>query len=161
MTTSAAPRSATTPMWRTTGAALGLAALGLLACEDVHGEVPAPSQAMFRAQVYPLLLRDCGFAGCHGDPRRPLFTPGPGRVRLDPATDLLDPPTADELALAHDRARALLLGEGDEPPPLLHKPTRGAAHRGRDPAGRNVYDADDAPALAVLRAWAASGEASP
>ena len=67
-------------------------------CEDPRTSVPAPDPRVFRAAVYPVLLRDCGFAGCHGDPRRPLFTPGPGRVRLDPATDLYDAPTEAELA---------------------------------------------------------------
>jgi hypothetical protein len=137
-------------------AAGSLAALSLFACDDPQLRVPAPDPALFRDSVYPLLLRDCGFAGCHGDARRPLFTPGPGRVRLAADSDIFDEPTAAELELAYDRARALLLREGDEPPPLLHKPGAGAAHRGRDAAGRNVFEDDDAPGLLALRAWAAS-----
>ena len=142
-------------------ATAGLVALLLLGCDDPEREVPAPDPEMFAATVYPVLLADCGFAGCHGDPRRPLFTPGPGRVRLDPATDLLDPATPAELARSYDRARALLLSTGDEPAPLLHKPSDGAAHRGRDAAGRNVYEDPEAPGLEILRVWAASGEVSP
>ena len=137
----------------------GVLALALVGCDDPRLAVPAPDPALFQATVYPVLLRDCGFAGCHGDPRRPLFTPGPGRVRLDPATGPFDPPTAAELLLAYDRARALLLPEGDEPPPLLHKPGAGAAHRGRDAAGDNVYEDAAAPGLLALTAWAASAEA--
>jgi hypothetical protein len=130
----------------------------VVGCEDPQGRVPAPDPAVFRTTVYPALLRDCAFAGCHGDPRRPLFTPGPGRTRLDPTAAPLDAATAAELELAYDRARALLLLEGDEPPPLLHKPTAGAAHEGRDAAGRNVYEDPAAPGLAALTAWASAAE---
>jgi hypothetical protein len=143
-----------------TGAALlggkgAIAAMLLVVgCEDPQARLPAPDPRVFRDTVYPVLLRDCGFAGCHGDPRRPLFTPGPGRVRLDPASDLFDPPTAAEVARSYDRARALLLREGDEPPPLLHKPGPEAAHRGRDAAGRNIYEDTQAPGLLALTAWA-------
>lgn len=136
-------------------AAVAAALLLAPGCDDPQVRVPAPDPAAFRTTVYPVLLRDCSFAGCHGDPRRPLFTPGPGRVRLDPTLDVLDPPTAAEIELSYDRARALLLREGDEPPPLLHKPTADAAHRGRDAAGRNVYDDPEAPGLLVLTQWAA------
>ena len=130
--------------------------IGALGCEDPRAQVPAPDRALFRETVYPVLLRDCSFSGCHGDPRRPLYTPGPGRVRLDPDTDIFDPATAAEVDLSYDRARALLLREGDEPPPLLHKPGAGAAHRGRDRAGDNLYEDPSAPGLVVLTAWAAS-----
>jgi len=141
-------------------AAAWLLLLGVLGpgCDDPRPGLPAPDLALFRETVYPVLLRDCGFAGCHGDPRRPLYTPGPGRVRLDPATDVFDRPTTAELELSYDRARALLLREGDEPPPLLHKPGPGAAHRGRDGAGDNVYDDPAAPGLRALTAWASGVE---
>lgn len=134
---------------------LMMTTMGAPGCEDPRGVVPAPDRARFREAVYPLLLRDCAFSGCHGDPRRPLYTPGPGRARLDPAADRFDPASAAEIDLSYDRARALLLREGDEPPPLLHKPGPGAAHRGRDRAGDNVYEDPAAPGLAVLTAWAA------
>lgn len=132
---------------------LGAAAL-TSGCDDAVREVPAPDREGFRRTVYPVLLRDCAFSGCHGDPRRPLFVAGPGRVRLDPDMDLYEPPTAEEVDRAYDRARALLLREGDEPPPLLHKPGPEAAHVGRDAAGDNVYMHDDDPGLLALRAWA-------
>ena len=132
-----------------------------MGCEDPQAEVPAPDRGLFRDTVYPVLLRDCAFAGCHGDPRRPLFTPGPGRVRLRPETDVFDAPTAEEMALSYDRARALLLREGDEPPPLLHKPGAGAAHGGRDGAGNNVYEDEAAPGLLILTQWAMSAPEVP
>lgn len=136
--------------WR--GGALALLMCG--GCDDARGTVPAPDFATFRDAVYPVLLRDCGFAGCHGDPQRPLFTPGPGRVRLDPETDVYDAPTGAELERAYDRARGLLLREGDEPAPLVHKPGPDAAHKGRDAEGRNVYEDEEAANLVILRAWA-------
>lgn len=131
-----------------------IAALVSGACDDVRGTVPAPDVKEFRERVYPVLLRDCAFAGCHGDARRPLFVPGPGRVRLDAMTDVYDAATAAELGRAYDRSRALLLREGDEPAPLVHKPGPDAAHQGRDAEGRNVYEDPEAPGLLVLQAWA-------
>lgn len=130
------------------------AALALAGCEDPEPQVPAPAFGEFHREVYPVLLRDCAFSGCHGDPRRPLFVPGPGRTRLDPTTAVLDPATDAELARAYDRARGLLLLEGDEPPPLLHKPTAEAAHRGRDAHGNNVYEDPYAPGRITLERWA-------
>jgi hypothetical protein len=138
--------------------AAALPLLGALGCDDAKVVVPAPDPAVFEATVYPVLLRDCSFAACHGDPRRPLYVPGPGRPRLEETTDIFDRPTAAELELGYDRARALLLREGDEPPPLLHKPGPGAAHRGRDAAGDNVYEDPAAPGLAALTAWASGAE---
>ncbi len=132
----------------------GLVGLVLLGCDDPEPRVPAPDRAGFAATVYPVLLRDCGFPACHGDARRPLFTPGPGRTRLAAEVALLDPATPAEVDRAYDRARALLLREHDEPPPLLHKPTADAAHRGRDADGRNVYEDPAAPGLQALTAWA-------
>ena len=138
------------------GALVG--ALVLSGCDDPERVVPAPERGRFEVEVYPLLLRDCAFAGCHGDPRRPLFTPGPGRTRLGAATEPLDPPTRAELDLAYDRTRALMLAEGEEPPPLLHKPGAGAAHRGRDVHGANVYEDPESPGLEILTRWAEGTE---
>lgn len=141
-------------------AAVAAAALLLVAaCDDPVRVVPAPDRARFGAEVYPVLLRDCSFPACHGDPRRPLFVPGPGRTRLEAPESPLDAPTRAEVDLAYDRARAWLLAEGDEPPPLLHKPGPRAAHEGRDEHGRNVYEDPDAPGLAALTAWAEGTEA--
>ncbi|MBZ5708389.1 hypothetical protein [Nannocystis pusilla] len=139
------------------------AALAVLfgGCDDPERVVPAPDRARFGAEVYPLLLRDCAFPACHGDPRRPLFVPGPGRTRLGAPESPLDAPTRAEVDLAYDRSRAWLLAEGDEPPPLLHKPGPRAAHEGRDEHGRNVYEDPDAPGLAILRGWAEDQEVSP
>ena len=118
-----------------------------------------PDPIRFAAEIYPVLLRDCAFAACHGDPVRPLFVPGPGRVRLDPSRALLDPPTEDELLRAYDRARGLVelevgrASDEEELPLLLHKTRAGAAHRGRDDHGRNIYEDPRADGFAALLDW--------
>ncbi len=145
---------------RRRGAAVAVVGLMVGGCDDPVAQVPAPDRQQFQAEVYPLLLRDCGFLACHGDPQRPLFVPGPGRTRLDPDTEVFAVPTAAELERSYDRARALLVEQGGAGPVLIHKTTQGAAHLGADPSGRNVYE-DDAPELEVLRAWAATTEAGP
>jgi hypothetical protein len=33
-------------------------------------ELPSPNVEEFAADVYPVLLRDCGFPACHGNPER-------------------------------------------------------------------------------------------
>ena len=129
-----------------------------LGCDDSSRPLPRPDPAGFRELVYPTLLRDCAFAGCHGDPRRPLFVPGPGRTRLDPTTELMGPPTADELQVAYDRTRGLLgpvrTGNGEETMPFLLEKTRaGAGHQGLDRHGQNVYEDPDAPGASALRRW--------
>ncbi|MCY0990713.1 hypothetical protein OV203_26450 [Nannocystis sp. ILAH1] len=144
---------------RPRAAVVAPALLLVAGCDDPVRVVPAPDRGRFGAEVYPVLLRDCSFPACHGDPRRPLFVPGPGRTRLGEPESPLDAPTRAEVDLAYDRARAWLLAEGDEPPPLLHKPGPRAAHEGRDEHGRNVYEDPDAPGLAVLTAWAEGTEA--
>lgn len=138
---------------------LGLS-LALPGCDAEAPVVPAPSRAAFAREVYPILLRDCGFAGCHGDPARAFHVFGPGRLRLDPDADLLGPPTADELTASYERARAMLLRPaGEDEALLVRKPGPGGGHRGIDANERNVYAEREDPALAVLAAWA--GEASP
>ncbi|MCA9663884.1 MAG: hypothetical protein KC486_36500 [Myxococcales bacterium] len=126
------------------------------ACDAPTRALPRPDPEVFAESVYPTLLRDCAFAGCHGDPRRPLFIPGPGRVRLDPESTPLDPATAAEIGLAYDRARGLAEREvGDAAPLLVEKTLAGSAHGGRDRHGVNVYEDDAAPGLAALEAWLA------
>ncbi len=53
--------------------------------EDVV-EVPVADPLVFRDEVYPILLGDCGFTGCHGNPDRFFAVFGTARARLDPAT---------------------------------------------------------------------------
>ena len=58
--------------------------------------------------VYPLLLRDCAFSLCHGDPNRFFQLYGPGRTRLDPKLMSSDPATQAEIQRSYDRARSML-----------------------------------------------------
>lgn len=133
----------------------------LVGCDADAPVVPAPSRAVFARDVYPILLRDCGFPACHGDPLRSFHLFGPGRLRLDPDTDLLDPPTDDELAASYERTRAMLLRPAGEDAEVLlvRKPGPGGGHQGVDENGDNVYVDRDDPALVTIAAWAA-GEAA-
>ncbi len=128
-----------------------------LACDPGGQTIPAPDPQVFAAEVYPVLLRDCSFAACHGDPRRPLFVPGPGRTRLAADSELLDPPTEYEIEVAYTRTRGMLgvkiEVDGVEMPLLLEKTTSGAGHQGRDRHGNNLYEFRSQPGWVVLRDW--------
>lgn len=128
------------------------------ACADPTAQLylPTPDQLVFEKQVYPLLLRDCGFPACHGDHRRFFRVFGPGRSRYPqvPALELFDPPTAQEIELAYYRARSMLASEdGLEKSPLLRKPLA-AEHGGVDEWGNNVYRSENDPAYVTLSSWA-------
>lgn len=140
-------------------------AVALLAgCTDPEQElaVPPADATVFRATVYPILLRDCGFTTCHGTTERFFSVFGPGRVRLDPNTPIYDPATPYELALTYTRARSMMLGpSGPTSSLLLRKPIPtaegGAGHKGNDPWGRSVYaSVGDARYIALYR-WATAG----
>ncbi len=135
--------------------------VGLPACSDPErlAEPPEVDRAVFEAQVYPILLRDCGFPACHGDTDRFFRVHGPGRTRLDASTLPYDAPTDEELAATFDRARSMLSGVPDPMQSLLlRKPLEaaagGSAHVGLDALGRNVYASTDDPSWQVIAAWA-------
>ena len=140
-----------------------LAALVLVtACgelPEVEPDVPSPDPGVFRDRVYPVLLADCGFNGCHGDPARAFAVFGPGRRRLRAETDLDAPATAEELAVSFTRARSVLVSpEGIERSPLVRKPLDlehgGVSHGGEDAWGHNVYPTKDEPRFQVIASWA-------
>jgi hypothetical protein len=124
-------------------------------CVSSSAELPAPDYDEFRAIVYPLLLRDCGFSRCHGDPERFFVIWGPGRRRLEPdVDDNFDPPTEDEIWRSYQRTRSALVHDrGLIDAPLLRKPLEGHAHRGEDVWGHNLWREDDPRWLTVAR-WA-------
>lgn len=147
--------------------ALGLLALAGAGCTEPDRTIaiPAADAASFRSTVYPILLADCGFPACHGDPRRFFSVFGPGRTRLDPATAPYDPPTPDELAQSYTRTRSMLLGaDGVRRSLLLRKPLAidagGAGHAGDDPWGASLYASKEDPRFRALFFWA-TAEAAP
>ncbi len=129
--------------------------------EDVV-DVPAADPLVFRDQVYPILLSDCGFTGCHGNPDRFFAVFGTARARLDPETDLDAPVTPEELAVSYTRARSMLVSpDGVNRAPLLRKPLAlddgGVGHKGSDPWGQALFPSKDDPRFQVLAAWALGG----
>lgn len=151
--------------------ALLSASLVLCACAtDVQQlTVPAADAQMFEQQVYPVLLRDCGFPACHGDRRRFFQVFGPGRTRYregDGGTDNFEPATAEELLQTYTRARSMLAFEKSPLEALLvRKPLAtkagGAGHKGTDNWGNDVYRTSDASGFLTLRAWALSTPPGP
>ncbi len=128
-----------------------------------EGEPPATNRTDFNDEVYPVLLRDCGFPECHGalsaDEARFFRVYGPGRSRLDPATDPLAPYTPEEREFTYERARSMLASATRaEDTLLVRKPLAveagGAAHRGRGESGEDVYLTTDAPGYQALLRWA-------
>jgi hypothetical protein len=141
--------------------AAGALALALGACRDDEriAQPPDLDQAVFDAEVYPILLRDCGFPACHGDRDRFFRVFGPGRTRLSASSSLYEPATAAERQATFDRARSMLAAVPDPAQSLLlRKPLEeragGGAHLGLDALGRNVYGSTEDPSWRVLAAWA-------
>lgn len=123
---------------------------------------PVPDRAVFELDVYPMLLRDCGFSECHGAEHRFFQVFGPGRSRLDGHPS--DPDLAPrERQLTYDRARSMLVaasGGSVFESPLLTKPLElgagGATHGGVDHFGRNVFQTATDPRFTLLWQWAIS-----
>lgn len=136
-----------------------LLALGACADPTTEFHVPTPDAVSFEQNVYPVLLRDCGFPDCHGNPSRFFHVYGPGRTRIKPKSELpiKAPATAEELTATYRRARSMLAYEGDEPETalLLNKPLH-AAHEGTDEWGNNVYQSPNDPGYQAILKWARS-----
>jgi hypothetical protein len=153
----------------TTRPGLGLVLLLLAgACEPAPNdpEPPATDPDEFREVVYPILLADCAFVACHGTSDRFFAIYGPGRARLDPASLPYDPPTPEELAFSHARARSMLVSpQGPRQAPLLRKPLAvsagGAGHGGDDVWGAAIYASKTDPRYEALFFWATAGEEDP
>lgn len=131
-------------------------------CASTDSPVPISlrSRATFQNDVWPVLVRDCGFPTCHGAPERFLRVLGPGHTRLDPMLDLDAPATAAEIELSYARALSMIDVEDPQNSELLLKPLETAAggsrHEGTDEFGRDVYGSTDDPGFQVLRAWVLS-----
>jgi hypothetical protein len=137
-----------------------LTVLAAASCASVVDDpvLSTPDRVVFDAQVYPILVRDCGHTGCHGSENRFFRVVGPGHVRLDPATRLAAPVTEAELALSYNRARSMIDPSDPNHSPLLIKSLEvsqgGADHEGTDSFGRNVYRSPEDPDFQVLVRWA-------
>jgi len=143
------------------GACLAIAVVvGGVACVgDVQDRSPlsSPDRQVFDAQVWPILVRDCGFSACHGDPSRFFRVLGPGHERLDPEMRLSEPVTDAELQLSYERARSMIDPDDPAMSLLVRKPLAvaagGAGHEGTDSFGRDVYRRPDDPSYVVLFQW--------
>lgn len=124
-----------------------------------------PDAASFETTAYPVLLRDCAFPACHASNARFFQVYGPGRVRLDPMPmeDVYAAAKPAELQLSYERARSMLSSSKVEDSLLLRKPLEasagGAAHKGADALGRNVYRSKQDAGYQTLLQWAASMQA--
>jgi hypothetical protein len=124
------------------------------------GEIGHADYALFESEVYPVLMRDCGFANCHGVEQRAFQVWGPGRSRLDTgAANIVE----QERLRTYVRALSMLYTDGTRPLQeslLLAKPLElsagGATHGGVDHYGRNVYRSTNELGFQVLLRWAQS-----
>ncbi|MDH5673119.1 MAG: hypothetical protein OEZ06_13270 [Myxococcales bacterium] len=135
------------------------ALLLLAGCAEDDGAllIAQPDRAQFEAEVYPVLLRDCGFDQCHASRERFFQVFGPGRARYSPDLRSLDPPGMAELDHSYQRARSMIDPVNPQASLLLVKPLSvqagGAGHQGIDSLGRDVYQFDADPSYLVLLNW--------
>ena len=137
--------------------------LAMVGCSNLSPEDAPPKRrdfGEFRMTVYPVLLRDCGFPTCHGDPGRFFRVWGPGRSRLVSSSKLpesFDLPTGDELSASYSLALAFIDDSQPGASELLRKPLApalgGAVHGGIDAYGRNVYRTDLDAGWLTLARW--------
>lgn len=124
----------------------------------------------FEREVYPVLLRDCAFPACHGDPKRFFRVFGPGRTRQPNVGSMVelspfDVPTSNEKFGSADAALSMI----DERDPinslLLRKPLAveagGAGHQGVDAYGRDVYRTTQDSGYVALARWVLSPPPTP
>ncbi len=142
-----------------------LATLALSGCAlaPLPADPPEPSRAAFDTNIYPILVRDCGFPACHGNSGRFFRVFSPSRTRLDEATPLAAPATDAEITATYERARSMLAGASSpEQALLVRKPLEidqgGAPHMGIDIHGHDVYANSDAQGYVALLEWARAGQ---
>lgn len=141
---------------------LSFALFALAACgsEQTPLAIAVPDRARFEQEVYPVLLRDCSFEACHGSSERFFQVYGPGRTRLPPIADPLEPVSPAELGFSYDRARSMIDVAKPERSLLLRKPLAasagGSGHEGADSLGRNVYQTKLDPGYVAIAAWVLS-----
>ena len=131
---------------------------GMTACESptVGSQLPAPDRSCFDEEVYPVLIADCGYVGCHGNVERPFRVYGLGGTRLN---TMSGDQTEVEQTATYERARSMLANAARPSESLLlRKPLEtivgGAAHGGIDAFGRDVYLNRDETNYQTLATWA-------
>jgi hypothetical protein len=129
------------------------------ACQPDPGwSTPQLNYQTFTDDVYPVLIRDCGFHACHGAEERFFRVWGPGRLRLDPAvSNAFSEATSEEINATFNRASAMVDSKDPRQSLLLRKALAtaagGAGHLGADKFGRNVYRTVDDAGYLVLSRW--------
>ena len=150
--------------------ALAAALCTLAGCslERGTGKVSKREFQEFQRDVYPVLLRDCAFSTCHGDPKRFFRVFGPGRRRMPNASGLpeaFDLPTADEIATTYQLALSMIDDADLGHSRLLQKPLAiaagGSGHGGVDKYGRDVYRTAQDSGYLVLARWVYSASPEP
>jgi hypothetical protein len=125
--------------------------------------------SQFEHEVWPVLMRDCGFHACHGSPDRFFRVFGIGRARLFPEDEQLPnsgqiKAMSNHVALERDYTLQFALAMIDPVDPsqslLLRKPLAieagGSGHFGMDKFGRNVYRTTDSAGYLTLARWVLS-----
>ena len=126
---------------------LGLSSLS--GCDDPQKGWEAAGIDHDFNEVYPILIRDCGFHTCHGSEERMFRVYGPGRARLSNDLRAYEAVTGDELSLSFSIALSMIDTEHPERSLILTKPLAleagGAAHGGIDDFGRKrlPHDANE------------------
>jgi hypothetical protein len=118
----------------------------------------------FQREVYPVLLRDCGFPACHGAPERFFRVWGPGRNRLTGSSgippDAFDIPTGDELSNSFELAKSMIDERDRKGSMLLRKPLAvaagGSGHLGVDNYGRDIYRTPSDTGYVTIARWVLS-----
>jgi hypothetical protein len=145
-------------------ASLVLVVLGVLTgCAEEQPEAVTPRRAFapFAADVYEVMLRDCGFPNCHGAPERFFRVYGPGRTRLPGADGMLpepfDTPTVEEQSLTFQLALSMINEHDLADSPILRKPLAveagGYGHLGVDSYGRDVYRTTQDTGYVKIARW--------
>lgn len=153
------PRDRSFPVAWLALAAGVLAAAGCSAPEG-KGKVAKREFQQFQREVYPVLLRDCAFSSCHGDPNRFFKVFGPGRTRM-PGTqgtpEAFDLPTVEEIATTYQLALSMIDDADPGHSRFLQKPLAiaagGTGHQGVDKYGRDVYRTAQDTGYVVLARW--------
>ncbi|MBK9033262.1 MAG: hypothetical protein IPL61_18650 [Myxococcales bacterium] len=157
-----APRSISISTWPALALLLALATAALgCSVPDDEVVVPDADPVVFKDAVYPILLRDCAFTACHGNPDRFLAVFGPGRA----AARGHRPRRAGHRRGAGrhlHRTRSMLMSPAGSSARRSCKPLAeadgGVRHRGTDPWGNAIFPSKDDPRFVVLAQWALAGQ---